>query len=875
MSDPAGLAAASREPPPGDRPRYGPFARWVLGWLFGPVEFPAEAAGALRELARRATLVYVLRSSALLHLVYLNFRFDQLGLPLARAATGLGYRIFAPFARWYLGGDQVRPPQETPLDRATATVVEAARSGESAVVFLRLPRTLPSAVARLADPFPALVSLQRRAGPEGPPRPIALVPLTLLWSRQPRQLSRGLRDVLFGDPEEPGALRAFIGFLLHRRTTFVKVGAPVELSRELTPAPDERIARRVRGFLHQHLSRQSRVVTGPPLKSPQRVADETLRDLTLRRTLAAIARERGRADDSVDREARRCLREIAARYNRFAVDVLRKVLGFVFTRIYDGIDVDEEGMREVLAASAKGALVLCPSHKSHIDYMILPLVCDQRGLSPPHVAAGDNLNFWPVGRLLRMGGAFFIRRSFKGDRVYAATLAAYVKRLVRDGFTQEFFIEGGRSRTGKLLPPKFGMLAMEVDAWLASGKEDLWFCPVSISYERMVEGQSYQRELLGGEKPKEDAKALLSATRVLRGRYGRIAIRFDRPLSLARHFQQRGVDPRAHHPEALRALVSTLGWQVAAGINRVAPLAPLGLCAAALLSHDLRALSEDEVLTRAEFLHRAALDAGARTPAWGRPEEARAAGLPPDLRRSGLLQRALQGLVRDGAVRSMAAGGERFYSVPEELRLAIDYHKNSIVHFLVAPAILASALRSFAGQGAALSELLLRAKDLSRLLKHEFIYEPGRPFDAVVEENFQLLLRWGVAEARGAAGAVEVLPVPSGVRELRLLSDLLRPFCEGVWVAASALPLLLRGPLEAREWSRTALDRGRAAYLAGRLRRIESLTKATLENATATLRGRGILEAAETSGSKLVLAPAWRRPEALAQLPAEADLFLR
>ena len=878
----ADLVPAPRAPEGLPPARYGPFARWLLGWLFGPVEFPAEAAGPLRELAARATLVYVLRSSALLHLLYFNYRFYQWALPVARAATGLGYRIFAPFARWYLGGEQIRAPRGTPLDRPTAAVVEAVRAGHAALVFLRMPRTLPSAVSQLADPFPALVALQRQLGTEGfGPKPVALVPLTLLWSRRPRQLSRGIRDALFGNPEEPGAIRALIGFLLHRRTAFVKVGAPIELARELqdltdgSADADARIARRVRGLLHQQLARASRVVTGPPLKTPQRVVEETLRDLTLRRALDEIARQRGRADDGVYREARRCLREIAARYHPFAVDVLRKLLWFVFNRIYDGIDVDERGMRRLVETSAKGPLILCPSHKSHIDYMVLSLVCDDHGLQPPHVAAGDNLDFWPVGRFLRMGGAFFIRRSFKNDRVYAATLSAYVKRLLRDGFTQEFFVEGGRSRTGKLLPPKFGMLAMEVDAWLAGVKHDVWFCPVSISYEKMVEGQSYQRELAGGEKPREDAKALLSATRILRRRYGRIAIRFGEPISLAGVFGERGVDPRAHDPEARRKLVAALGWKVAAGINRAAPLAPMGLCCAVLLSHDLRALSEEEVLARADFLHQAALDGGAHTPAWGKPEEALAAGLSPDLRRSGLLAHALDSLCEEGVVRRQEAGGERFYAVVEERRMTLDYHKNSILHFLVAPAILAVALRSFGGQAAPLRELLRRAKDLSRFLKSEFIYEPGRPFEAVVGENFQLLLRWGLAEKRGSEGDESILPTPSGARELRLLAELLRPFGEGIWLAATALSLLRGGPLEPKEWMRAALDHGRAAYLAGRIRRAEALSKATLESALAMLEDRGVVARGEGKGARLALAPAWRPAKKLAQLVAEVDLFLK
>ena len=833
---------------------YGPFARFVLNALFHPVTFPQEAVEPLRELSQRATLVYVLRSSALLHLLFFNWTFSRLGLPVARAATGLGYRIFAPFARWYLGGSQVQAEAG-----ATVQVIEAVRQGEAALVFLRMPRTLPSAVAQIADPFPALVALQR----ERPDKPIALVPLTFLWRKRPRKLRGGVRDLLFGDPEEPGAIRAAIGFLLNRKHAFVKVGEPVDLhgvnamQRGADPA---RVARRVRGFLHQHLARETRVVTGPPLKAPDRVIEETLRDLELRRTLAGIARERGSAAtnpatlESIEREARRDLREIAARYSPLAIDFLKRLLSVIFNRIYDGIDVDEAGMRRLVEASTKAPLILCPCHKSHIDYMVLSYICDDYGLQPPHVAAGDNLNFFPVGRLLRAGGAFFIRRSFKGDRVYQATMAAYVKKLLRDGFTQEFFVEGGRSRTGKLLPPKFGMLALEVDAWLTGVRPDVFFAPISISYEKIAEARSYQRELLGGEKQKEDAKALLSATKVLRSRYGRITIRADEPISLLQLFRERGVDPAQATVEEKRKLVQALGLRISAGINRAAPLAPMGLACAVLLSHDLRALSEDDLLDRAEFLHTAALDLGAHVTPWKRD----------------LVLRAAESLCADGSLKRHEAGGERFYSVPEERRIALDYHKNSILHFLVAPAILADALRSFHGQPAPLAELLRRAKDLSRLFKHEFIYEPGRSFETTVDETFARMLQWGVAERKDEM----ILPTPAGVRMIQLLSELLRPFGEGVWAAVDSLSLLEPAPLEPKEWLRQALDRGRAAYLAGRILRNESLSKATLENAIAMLRDRGVL-LPQTESRKLELSPGYLEPSRLTALADEVDLFLR
>src|SRR5207248_3462946 len=232
------------------------------------------------------------------------------------------------------------------------------------------------------------------------------------------------------------------------------------------------------------------------------------------------------------------------------------------------------------------------------------------------------------------------------------------------------------------------------------------------------------------------------------------------------------------------------------GINRATPLAPIGLVSAVLLSHDRRGMSEDEVLSRAEFLQQAALDAGARTPAWqlgsGSP------GLPPaSLRESGLVQRALLRLAADGNIKVQEAGGQRFYSVVEERRMALDYHKNSILHFLVAPAILALALRSFGGQRAPIPELMRRARELSRNLKYEFVFEPGRTLESVVEATLGHLVRWGIVERQRD----DAVPVASGVRTGQLLADLLRPYLEGLWVAVDALDLLQAGPMGSREWT--------------------------------------------------------------------------
>jgi len=197
--------------------------------------------------------------------------------------------------------------------------------------------------------------------------------------------------------------------------------------------------------------------------------------------------------------------------------------------------------------------------------------------------------------------------------------------------------------------------------------------------------------------------------------------------------------------------------------------------------------------------------------------------------------------------------------------MALDYHKNSILHFLVAPAILALALRSFGGQRAPIPELMRRARELSRNLKYEFVFEPGRTLESVVEATLGHLVRWGIVERQRD----DAVPVASGVRTGQLLADLLRPYLEGLWVAVDALELLQAGPMSSREWTQKALDRGRAAWLAGRIRRVESLSKATLENGIDVLRDREVIR-----GAKVELTPEWRPREKVAQLAEEVDRYL-
>jgi glycerol-3-phosphate O-acyltransferase len=833
--DPDTEAAAGPAPA-----RVGPLDRW-----FRPVHVPHEAPRELADLARRGSVVFVMRTAGVLNFLYLAWLLRALGLPPLRAALGLAGIV----------------PRLLRVRASQAALEDAIARGQSALVFL--------GGASGPDPFPLLAALQRRLE-----RPILLVPALLVWARRPQKLKPTLAEILFGTPDAPSRLLNALAFVLNHRRAVLRVGRASDVAafvRDRPHEPEAVLGRKLRGAVHLHLARDLRAVVGPPLKTAARVRDQVLRDKGLRAALEREARHTGRPLAELEREAAKDVREVASRYSPAFLELARTLLAWFFRRRYDALDVDEEGLARVKRAAAEAPIVLCPSHKSHVDYLVLSFVFHEHGMLPPHIAAGINLSFWPFGTLARRGGAFFIRRSLRGDRIYTATLRAYVKQLLRDRFPQEFYLEGGRSRTGKLLFPKTGLFSMEVDAWLEEAAHDILFVPVAIDYEELMEGRAYARELAGGEKRKEDWRGMVRGVRKAVGhRHGRLAVQFGDPVSLRALAEQRlgagahsltleevmpdtAASAAASSPDVRkRELVQALANRVAYGINRAVTMTPRGLLAAALLAHVRRGLLAEEVAGRVELLRSIAAGGGARfTPGFE--------GAPSDPRQPGPVADALERLAREGFVRVTRAAGETIYEAVEERRPMLDYHRNAVIHRYVAVALVAAALRAGG------DDVKERARRLSRLLKLEFMYRAGATFDDVFAENAALLARVGAAEE--SAGRLR--PGPDRAT-LAFLADLIRPWIEAYRVAAEALLAADRAgaALDRRSLAKAILEHGRAAYAAGRIALRESVSKATADNAAEWLFQQGALEPGESG--KLRLAASWRE-ERLPRLVEELD----
>ena len=818
------------------RHEFGPTGR-ALGRRYCPhVRVTPAAEAELRRLSAEGFVVHVQRTAAWVSFLYLAWLLVSRALPPIRAVVNM--------RRW-MGRPWRRVAQRGPLD---VRFTFARRQGGSALVFLQ-----QTAIGRAGgrsgreDPFPALVAIARKSD-----RPVFLLPELVVWEKWSVRLKPAWPDYVFGTPEAPGFLHSVLAFWRNHKRAQFRVGEPIDLRAFIAQNPEDPdavVARKVRAVLHVHLARETRAVFGPPYKPPERVIEETLRDRSLRQTIEQTAARGGKDPAALEREARRHLNAIAARLHPTVLAVVAPLMGWVFDRIYDGIDVDEAGLERALQAGRNGApIVLCPSHKSHVDYLVMSWVLWKRGYQAPVVAAGANLSFFPLGPVLRRVGAFFLRRSFGTDRLYTATFKAYVKKLVRDGVHQEFFPEGGRSRTGKLLPAKLGLLGWEVDAVLEGARNDLAFIPVAIDYEKIVEGSSYSKELLGGEKKPEDVGALIRAPKVLLRRYGTIHLRFDEPVLLRDFMRGRGLeDPGSIGEEEKRGLVRALGHRIMWGIARVATVTPHALVSTALLSHPGRGLPATVLGARVDALRRMCLEDGSAL-------STGLAGAPSDPTVAGPVRTAVLGFVEDKLVRTEQAKGETVYLPVDERRVQLAYYKNTILNLIAPRALVACAVLRGVLDGTEES-VRTKALFLSRLFKLEFIYRVGAPFEIIFTETVDKLVAAGLLVRRDGS---LVPPDPRARGVLEFLADTIRDYLQSYLLAGLTLEDLATGPMDRKAFLRAALETGRMEFLSGRLDAAEAISRTTLENALAWLLEQ---EMVAERDRKLVLGPTAERPE--------------
>lgn len=818
------LARRSRTPAP-----YSPNAilRWLYRRFFAHIRVDENWSRNVRDAASKGVVVYVMRSLSFLDFICLDFLVKKFGLPLIRFVNDLGLWILEPFGKGERRLSLRRQiPEAEALDRTVG-------DGFSALLFLRRPPKFGSQARRgrdlEIDLIETLVIKQRTFA-----QPILLVPQTFIWSKQAGTASPSLLDLLFGPVQWPGRLRVFCQFLLNYRDAKMRSGEPFNLQAFLKKNPDlsdSEAANKVRYALLRRMERDRAVILGPMKKTTARIQDELLRSPRVRAQIGRYAQEKGISYAKAEAVAKKQLSHLCAKQSHFVVDMLHRFLTWVWSKMYDGVVFDKEGLERMRDAARDASLVLLPSHKSHIDYLVLSDMLYGNAMMPPLIAAGENLSFWPIGPLLRRGGAFFIRRSFHGDSLYPTIVEAYLRKVLAEGFTLEFFLEGGRSRTGKALPPKYGLLSMVADSATKLAGTKVKLVPISIGYERIIEERSFVHELSGGEKHSENVGDLIKSSSILRSKWGRLYVQFGDIIDFD-EFTAETV-PRLEKgatrldelsPAQQRSAVRALAHLVMYSINEVTVVTPAAIVATALLSHQKRGMTRTSLLEASTDLLHTLENMNARIAHQLRIGQGRL--------REDTIDEALRLFIDARLIIAHDTGPDPIYTIDSERRIALEYYQNTIIHFFVPRALVAAALLVDKEQWVPVSRLNDRVQQLSRLFKHEFIYRTDATFDAIFDETLHGLAYDAEIEIRdGDAQATE----GQTRQRLERYAVMLQTFFESYLLALRGAEIVLDGPIPKKEWYKRTLALGQQMYLAGEIERRESLSKLKLETALKAL----------------------------------------
>jgi glycerol-3-phosphate O-acyltransferase len=819
--------------------RFNFFFRWFAKRFFRHFDLDAEAVERLRALEQRGSVVYVMRYASRLDYFLFNDLFRREGLRLSGFANGIRFYYYRPLfeaLRTALTRER-GAPAELDHARSRARARELAKGGESFFLFLRTARLLwrgrrvaVEEGVRELDLLEEIIDATWDGAGE-----VFLVPLAIFWRKGPRAQRRFL-NLFYGAQTRPSDLAKVTSFLTTYRGLAVKVGEAIDLKRFIAERREQgahAVARTVRRSILTFLYREEKVVEGPTLRPRYRVEEEVLADPRIEAEIQRQAEDRHVPVERVRAEAGALFREIAANMSSTVLSILNQIVSWIMGRLFVSIEVS--GIEKVAEYAKHNPLVLVPSHRSYFDFVIISSMFYDHHLVPPHIAARENMAFGPFGYLFRRCGAFFLRKSF-ADSLYKEVFRSYTGYLIREGITQEFFIEGGRSRTGKSLAPRLGILGWDVEAFLDSHRRDLFFVPIAISYERLVEEGAMVGELEGEAKQAESVIGLVRARKFLRRRFGSVFVNFGEPISLADAIGARRERFRETTPEAeaeRRAFVLGLGNRIVERINWAAVPSATAVAACALLGSRRRGLFRPELAARMqELVDLLRLMDVRLTPA-----------LAAD---AGDFSESIEDLLRSDLVESKQDPRGEILYFEESKRRALDIYRNGVVHFLATPSFVARSLL-------AKPDLHQLRRDVARWLDL-FYYEFFTPRSEVLAAHVDAFLdhfeRKGFLEKSGDCYA----PTEKGQPKFRFIAEQTRGFLE-VYFATVAAAAGITRPVSAKDLERAVAEQFERGLLLGEIERREAGNAVSFGSALEQLVRMRILERKERGERDTSFAP--------------------
>ncbi|MBI5252472.1 MAG: 1-acyl-sn-glycerol-3-phosphate acyltransferase, partial [Desulfomonile tiedjei] len=663
--------------------------RKLIPLLSARVRIDDHVVQTIRELAANGPLVYAMKYRNIFDLHFLRLRFAELGLPtpsfVFETSSAASWSLSKFFKVWKarLAGALhehkiVAPPDEEGLKE----ILENKGAG---VVFLVDEKTSRNRyVNPETDPIRILLDLQGRMAAS-----IAVVPTSILYDRRRRETMPPFWESLLGDPDNPGLLYRIVYFFRKWTVPELLIGEPVHLIAEFEEFGSEKSwdesPFQVRQELIESINARTRVNRGPEKLSRTEVKERVLQDARVQRSVREMASKEDASDQKIRKMAESYVDEIAANQSFQLHHFLYYILKWLFWKVFDGTDLRESDFVRLKKTNAQGSLIYVSSHKSHFDYLLVGFLSFINQMAIPYMAAGKNLSFWPIGPVLRNAGAFFIRRTFRGLGLYTHVFSAYLKVLVKENTNVNFYIEGGRSRTGKLISPRVGMLAFLLQTIEEGAVQDLNFVPTFIGYDQVPEEKSYLRELAGKEKEKESFWSFVRARGVLNKRFGRVYVRFHEPVSFMEFCRLAGYEIRPGVPflRENRKLLHDFAYYLMYGIVRAGVVSPVDLTATGLVCRGLSRISHDSLVTAVDHLSAVSQHGGF---------EFVETAVNPDV----AVRNAMGMFISRGFVAEEDAlhSGGNLFRIVDARRGNLDFYRNGLVNYVWPASLLAMIILS-------------------------------------------------------------------------------------------------------------------------------------------------------------------------------------
>ncbi|PXV76971.1 glycerol-3-phosphate acyltransferase [Pantoea sp. PNA 14-12] len=683
------------------------------------------------------------------------------------------------------------------------------------------PRVFPYFVPSLESVkiFHEYLDLHR----SNPELDVQMLPVSVMFGRAPG------REVQ-GDDHPPhlrllNGIQKFFAVLWHGRDSFVRFSPTVSLRRMATEhGTDKSIAQKLARVARIHFARQRLAAVGPRLPARQDLFNRLLQSKAIEKAVEDEARSKKISHEKAQQNAIEMMEEIAANFSYEAIRITDRVMGWLWSRLYQGINVNG-GERVRQLAQDGHEIVYVPCHRSHMDYLLLSYVLYHQGLVPPHIAAGINLNFWPAGPIFRRLGAFFIRRTFKGNKLYSTVFREYLGELFTRGYSVEYFVEGGRSRTGRLLDPKTGTLSMTLQAMLRGGTRPITLVPIYIGYEHVMEVGTYAKELRGAAKEKEGFMQMVRGLRKLRN-LGQGYVNFGEPLPLINYLNKRvpewreSIDPiEAQRPGWLTPTANDIAATIMVRINEAGAANAMNLCVTALLASRQRSLTREQLIEQLECYTQLLRNVPYSPDA-----------TLPDMSAEALLDHALSMNKFESEKDSIGD----IIILPREQAVLMTYYRNNIHHMLVMPSLIAAIIQQHRNLSEA--ELLRQVSLIYPMLKSELFLRWGNDqLPQLLADLCQELARQGLITVEAGLLSFNT----ARYRTLQLLAAGVRETLQRYAITFSILsakPTINRGTLEKE--SRTLAQR--LSVLHG-INAPEFFDKAVFSTLVLTLRDEGYI----------------------------------